>query len=228
MRATLRIALASAALGGLIMAAGAPAAEQRSAPRAAASPAPDGDMVMAQAQISPANQFNRLLKNKVGDSHPPPWEDGIHDPENPGTRLLQPPEEAFASLPKARGGNGIDWVKALNEGLIRPWYDLADPEAEPFVLDLVIVRQVRGSMPNVVYPHLEHTQWLDCTNCHDEIFVPEKGANQISMAEILLGKKCGVCHGKVAFPVTDCRRCHAQPKTPEELRKLAEGSNWAN
>ena len=94
-------------------------------------------------------------------------------------------------------------------------------------MDLVIVRQVKGSMPNVVYPHLQHTQWLDCTNCHDEIFVPEKGKNQMSMAEILLGQKCGVCHGKVAFPVSDCRRCHSQPKTAEELRQMAEQSSWA-
>jgi len=27
-----------------------------------------------------------------------------------------------------------------------------------------------------------------------------------------MGQKCGVCHGKVAFPVTDCRRCHTQKK----------------
>ena len=67
-------------------------------------------------------------------------------------------------------------------------------------------------MPDVVYPHKQHTQWLDCANCHPAIFIPQKGANQISMASILLGEKCGVCHGKVAFPVSDCRRCHSQPK----------------
>jgi len=39
-----------------------------------------------------------------------------------------------------------------------------------------------------------------------------KGANQISMASILMGEKCGVCHGKVAFPVSECRRCHSQAK----------------
>jgi uncharacterized OB-fold protein len=32
------------------------------------------------------------------------------------------------------------------------------------------------------------------------------------MAAILLGQKCGVCHGKVAFPVSECKRCHSQPK----------------
>jgi c(7)-type cytochrome triheme protein len=83
-------------------------------------------------------------------------------------------------------------------------------------------------MPDVVYPHEQHTQWLDCANCHDEIFIPEKGANQMSMAGILLGQKCGVCHGRVAFPVTDCRRCHSKPKTPDQLRALAKKSSWKN
>jgi uncharacterized OB-fold protein len=32
------------------------------------------------------------------------------------------------------------------------------------------------------------------------------------MASILLGQKCGVCHGKVAFPVSECRLCHSKKK----------------
>jgi c(7)-type cytochrome triheme protein len=54
--------------------------------------------------------------------------------------------------------------------------------------------------------------WLDCSNCHPAIFTPKKGANSMSMAEIILGKGCGICHGKVAFPVSECRRCHSQSK----------------
>jgi uncharacterized OB-fold protein len=34
------------------------------------------------------------------------------------------------------------------------------------------------------------------------------------MAAILLGQKCGVCHGKVAFPVSECRSCHSKNKPP--------------
>jgi c(7)-type cytochrome triheme protein len=79
-------------------------------------------------------------------------------------------------------------------------------------MDLVIVMEVKGSMPNVAFPHKEHTVWLECANCHDAIFKPLKGANPMSMAEIMLGQKCGVCHGSVAFPVTECRRCHSESK----------------
>jgi len=175
---------------------------------------------------SAANSFNRLMKKPEFSVNARPSEDGIHDPGNAGTNSLQWPSEAFRDLPKSPNGNRVDWVKALREGLIAPRYELDDPNAEVFKLDLVIVREVKGSMPNVVFPHLAHTEWLDCSNCHDEIFIPQKGANQVSMAAILLGQKCGVCHGSVAFPVSDCRRCHAQPKTAEQLRALAQGSAW--
>lgn len=175
---------------------------------------------------SAANTFNRLMKKPASAANASPAKDGIHDPTNPGTHSLQWPSEAFQDLPASGDGNRIDWVKALDEGSIAPWVDLEDPEAEPFLLDLVIVREVKGSMPNVVYPHQQHTEWLDCSNCHDEIFVPAKGENQISMAGILLGQQCGVCHGKVAFPVSDCKRCHSQSKTPEQLEELAAGSSW--
>lgn len=175
---------------------------------------------------STANTFNRLLKKPASAPRSAPADDGIHDPDNSGTHLLQWPSEAFENLPETNDGNRVDWVTALKEGLIAPRYELDDPEAEAFTMDLVIVREVKGSMPDVVYPHQQHTEWLDCTNCHDEIFIPAKGENQISMAAILLGQKCGVCHGKVAFPVTDCRRCHSKPKTEEQLRALAKRSAW--
>lgn len=157
------------------------------------------------------NRFNRLMKSSA-EWNLPPSKDGIHDPENEGTEVLQPPKAAFDGLPKAKSGNRIDWVKALEDGSINPRYDRLDPDAAPVVMDLNIVREVKGSMPNVVYPHKQHTEWLDCSNCHPGIFIPQKGANQISMASILLGQKCGVCHGKVAFPVSECRKCHSQSK----------------
>ena len=171
------------------------------------------DCLLAPVAIAAdPNAFNRLMPNQ-SKRNPPPAEDGIHDPVNDGTLILQPPKEAFGVLPKAPSGNYVDWVKALDGGKIGPRYDRVDPKAEPIVMDLDIVREVKGSMPDVVYPHKQHTEWLDCSNCHPAIFIPQKGANQISMAAILLGEKCGVCHGKVAFPVSQCVRCHSKPKT---------------
>jgi c(7)-type cytochrome triheme protein len=165
---------------------------------------------LAEAQSDP-NRFNRLMK-PAAERNAPPALDGIHDPDNPGTYVLQTPGEAFDALPDSKSGNYVSWNEAIDQGLIAPRNSLGEQATPPIVLDLNIVREVKGSMPDVVYPHKQHTQWLDCSNCHPAIFIPQKGANQISMASILLGEKCGVCHGKVAFPVSECRRCHSRPK----------------
>ena len=157
------------------------------------------------------NAFNRLMK-PASERNAPPESDGIHDPTADGTMMLQMPREAFSALPKSRSGNYVDWNRAIDEMLIAPRSDIRNPDATAIVFDLNIVREVKGSMPDVVYPHKQHTQWLDCANCHPAIFIPMKGANQISMASILMGEKCGVCHGKVAFPVSECRRCHSKAK----------------
>jgi c(7)-type cytochrome triheme protein len=181
-------------------------------PKTAPAPVPKTRRVpVRQKPASGANAFNRLMK-PPSQRNPPPAKDGIHDPGNEGTHVLQSPRDAFGNLPKAPSGNRVDWVAALEDSRIAPRYDRLDPDAKPVIMDLNIVREVKGSMPNVVYPHKQHTEWLDCSNCHPAIFLPQKGANQISMAGILLGKQCGVCHGKVAFPVSECRRCHSGSK----------------
>ena len=194
----------------------APSASAASTPRE--KPPAKVETVSARpARISGVNAFNRLMK-PPSQRNPSPMRDGIHDPGNDGTELLQHPREAFSPLPKANTGNRVDWVAALDRGDIAPWFDLEDESRKPVVLDLNIVREVKGSMPDVVYPHKQHTEWLDCSNCHPSIFFQKKGANNISMASILLGEKCGVCHGKVAFPVSDCRRCHSKNK-PKAAKK---------
>ena len=194
---------AAAAAPGTTVAAppAAAAAAANTFARAAPTPAPSAEV----------NAFNRLLK-PLGRVNRPAVESGIHDPANDMTLQLQPPDAAFATLPKSPAGNYVDWVKALDGKLIAPRWDRNDAAAAAIVMDLNIVREVKGSMPDVVYPHKQHTEWLDCSNCHPKIFVPQKGANQISMASILLGQQCGVCHGKVAFPVSECRLCHSRKK----------------
>lgn len=179
----------------------------------------------AAAQVSAANDFNvNLQKRDAGN--PPPWEDGIHDTDNEATYSLQPPEEAYQGLPRTRFGNHVDWVKALDDGQLRPRWDRLDSSEEPFVMDLDIVRPVKASMPDVVFPHRQHTEWLFCSNCHPAIFVPQAGANQINMSAILLGQKCGVCHGKVAFPITTvtCTKCHSKPKPADWKPPLSEAT----
>jgi c(7)-type cytochrome triheme protein len=178
------------------------------APGAAAGAAPG-----AAGQPLPPVQynFNRLFK-PIDKRNLPPSQDGIHDPANDGTLLLQPPLEGMATLDRARFGNNTDWVTSFQSKKITPRWERANPFAEGMVMDLDILRVPKSAVQDVLFPHKQHTEWLDCSNCHPAIFVPQKGANIISMPLILLGQKCGVCHGTVAFPVSECNKCHSQKK----------------
>jgi c(7)-type cytochrome triheme protein len=191
----------------------------------AGTPVFSSDGVIQVADVAAVNTFNRNLKKEKMKNAPPP-EDGIHDPENPGTHVLQAPLEAYAGLPETEFGNYVDWVKALDSGALNPRWERTDPTAEPFVMDLDIVRPVKASVPDVVFPHRQHTMWLECSNCHPAIFIPQRGANQISMSAILLGQKCGVCHGKVSFPITtkSCKKCHSKPKPDDWKPPLSEAT----
>lgn len=172
---------------------------------------PSAPAAVPEQGIAAVNAFNRLLE-PPGKRNPPPAEDGIHDPDSPGTAQLQAPREAFKPLPKSHSGNRVDWVRAAESGKIRPLWDGADHKKQPEVLDLDIVREVKGSMPDVVFPHDKHTALLDCSACHPAIFQMQQGANKMSMASIMLGNGCGACHGRVAFPVSECRLCHSRNK----------------
>ncbi len=134
-------------------------------------------------------------------------EDGLRDPASPAVRLLQPPEEALSKLEPDTAGNQVRWVKALDKGQIEPRSSIL-PGTEVEVYDGDVYLNLRGGMPPVRFPHREHTLWLACSNCHDEIFKKEPGSNKLSMFVILQGEQCGVCHGAVAFPLTECSRCH--------------------
>lgn len=134
--------------------------------------------------------------------------DGLHDPSNPSLRLLQNPAEALSALPPAHEGNQVDWAAALRSGAISPRTNIY-PETKISLLDLDILMDNTAGMPIVRFPHRPHTEWLDCNNCHDRLFIPKAGANPINMFSILQGKFCGQCHGAVSFPLTQCYRCHS-------------------
>ena len=144
-------------------------------------------------------------------------EDGIRDPTNPAISVFQEPVEAMGSFP--RDDKGLtDWVQALDQGLIDPRKGL-NGEEQMFPVDFDVIFKNTGSMPNVRFPHRQHTEWLTCANCHPLIFLPQKGANPVSMAAIIQGNYCGVCHGKVAFaPTMNCGRCHSVPRQTAGFR----------
>lgn len=190
-------------LAAMLLLAPLPAAAQ-----AAASPTPAAPAV----QAAPATQVPR-----------PTWlpleRDGLHDPASQALRVLQQPAAALSQLPPDTAGNMVRWVRALEEGKITPRTNIR-PETKIQVLDQDILLDLNGSMPVVRFPHKQHTQWLDCSNCHDHLFKRKTGATKISMLAILQGEQCGLCHGAVSFPLTECSRCHSvtHAQAREELK----------
>lgn len=134
--------------------------------------------------------------------------DGIHDPKNPALSLLQQPAEALSVLPPDAAGNRVRWVEALRSGAINPRTNIM-PETKVRLLDKDIVFKNTSELDHVVFPHRAHTEWLDCQNCHDKLFKQQAGATRIGMFAVLQGEFCGRCHGAVAFPLTECKRCHS-------------------
>ncbi|MHB8481802.1 MAG: c(7)-type cytochrome triheme domain-containing protein [Nitrospiria bacterium] len=119
-----------------------------------------------------------------------------------------------SDLPKDQYGL-VNWADALRQGKIIPKPSLNPEEADmpPFDLSFDIPTK-SNFMPNVVYPHKIHTMWLTCINCHPAIFLMNHKINNqnMTMPKIASGEFCGRCHNRVAFPLSDCLRCHVVPK----------------
>ncbi|OFW43257.1 MAG: hypothetical protein A3J28_15150 [Acidobacteria bacterium RIFCSPLOWO2_12_FULL_60_22] len=147
-------------------------------------------------------------------------------------------QDVRALLPKDAAG-GIDWIRAVKEGVIAPSPHLpsAPPPKAPFGLDfLALMLNASGDTPllldlkgllehdvklvpkdapffEVRFPHSSHSLWLNCSSCHPWIL----GKRGVGMKTILDGDYCGKCHGKVSFvPETGCPRCHVNLRYPQE------------
>lgn len=122
-------------------------------------------------------------------------------------------KERFAglsALPSAASGNRVDWVAALQENLIAPARFLAVKPPPGLAFDRRLdLTADWNNVPPAVFPHKTHTAWLDCANCHPDLFnIEKKTTKHFEMKRNLAGEFCGACHMTVAFPMSDCRRCH--------------------
>lgn len=127
-------------------------------------------------------------------------------------------DEQFAAfvdkMPRERFGNGVNWELAEERGIIKPSDHLEGVSLNRGKMviqkDFSLEAKVAG-MPDIIFSHKKHTVWNGCEFCHPEIFVGiRKGATKYSMIEIFDGRYCGICHGSVAFPLSDCQRCHTK------------------
>ena len=154
----------------------------------------------------------------VANAFPP-----AHTPSSPADTLRPPIEEVLVAdsvkqmLPKDHAGN-IDWMAALRDGTIQP-RDAVNASAASATNDTGFEFgfdfHFAGPAPmfDAYFPHSAHTQWVNCQQCHGPIF--KYRDTEFQMADVLAGKYCGECHGKVSFPpVTACERCHLDMPQP--------------
>jgi c(7)-type cytochrome triheme protein len=128
------------------------------------------------------------------------------------------PDSVVSLLPRDHAGN-IDWMAAIESGVIKPRSSLPGepPKDAPEGFDFQFAFNFYFPGPNEMFdayfPHEAHVKWLDCRQCHSRIF--RYRGTEIQMADVLAGKYCGECHGKVAFPpTTGCERCHTALEQP--------------
>lgn len=134
--------------------------------------------------------------------------------------------EDFADgLPKAEYGNGIDWAKAVQQGYVDPLHTLKsgnEPSMQlPEKLRKPLELGTKAPRSGILFSHEDHMGWLDCSNCHPEIFdIQKEGTQYFTMESNIYGRFCGVCHMRTAFPMSDCHRCHPEMKN----RKISRTS----
>ncbi|RJQ19894.1 MAG: hypothetical protein C4560_05835 [Nitrospiraceae bacterium] len=114
-------------------------------------------------------------------------------------------------LPKSGFGNGVDWEKAREQGLIKPddFVEGISMKRAPLPVpeDFSIEARVKN-LKGIVFSHKKHALLFGCEGCHPDIFPVLKGYVAYSMREIYVGQYCGVCHTSVAFPIINCAGCH--------------------
>ena len=116
-------------------------------------------------------------------------------------------QEALELLPKDYKKKA-DWSAALEQGVVRPvaGADQRALLATMFKYDFIIANEKPKN--EAYFPHSAHTEWLGCKNCHMTLYPYKR--NPATMKEMKKGASCGACHGKVAFALKQCKRCHLQ------------------
>ena len=190
-----------------------------------------------------AASCSRQLLSVVADVPPPEPNSGpavpVQQARPPGTLFLSAdtvrppiedvldPDSVVRLLPRDHAGN-IDWVAALRSGLIAPRATISGVDLPPDVPRFAFGFDFFMPGPNptfdAFFPHSAHTEWVDCAQCHARIF--RYRDTEIRMADVMQGKFCGECHGKVAFPpATACERCHRDlPQPPDRTQPVLLGT----
>ncbi|MDH5528064.1 MAG: cytochrome c3 family protein [Nitrospirota bacterium] len=224
----LRKLLLVPALGAVLAIAllyGAPVVQAQDAPPAEAAAASDEDFF--QSLIDPRQAIWMDSRGVIAGTGDP---NGFAGEAFKMGQGAHPEALELSNLPTDVYGL-VDWARAIREGYVTPRHSLDPakqdkPDDKPFGLALLIPAKSE-TMPDVIFPHDIHTMWLTCNNCHPEIFAMNGAMNNkvMTMPKIAAGEYCGRCHNRIAFPLSDCNRCHVHDKAsgaPEGVKVPAD------
>lgn len=132
-----------------------------------------------------------------------------------GSNLPNPAAKLEPPLPKTKYGDQVDWVTALETDAIQPLnfipgrVQMTSSMPLPQHLEKPLYWTTNAANVIVRFPHTSHTAWLDCSNCHPDLFtIKSTGTVEFDKESNLYGQFCGACHMNVAFPMNGCGRCH--------------------
>lgn len=114
-------------------------------------------------------------------------------------------------FPESPYGNKVNWSEAIEGGDIKPLFCFDKETCKTFDFEAPddIEVEVRSEIvPPVIFPHKHHTHWLDCLNCHRGNLFLTGGKLRFPNQKIMRRDRCEGCHGRVAFPMDNCGRCH--------------------
>ncbi|HEY6001665.1 MAG TPA: c(7)-type cytochrome triheme domain-containing protein [Anaeromyxobacter sp.] len=134
-----------------------------------------------------------------------------HRAETSSAEASEAFDEFARPLPRTAAGT-IDWDEAEARGLLAPADSVegASVARRPLPYEKEITIALKRTA-GIVFSHKKHARWSGCELCHPEIFPMSPSASfRYSMQRIMGGEHCGACHGKVAFPLSDCDRCHTE------------------
>jgi len=141
------------------------------------------------------------------------WEDGIHDLDNLSLPQLQKFSDATNKFPHDQYSN-VDWSKTNKDGFIQPKksFDLKNIGSEVTFLQSELLYKNTDDSDWVTFGHKQHAEWLACNSCHRQNTSIDQPDFDAELQKVHTGKQCGMCHGKVAFSLDNCTKCHNTKK----------------